>query len=64
MCQTIRLKLFKLGARIRVTVRRIVVSMASGCPYQALFAGAYANLNLLRPFVLLPGFGRRPTPFY
>jgi len=49
-CQTIRLKLFKLGARIRVTVRRIVVSMASGCPDQALFAAAYANLKAIPLF--------------
>ena len=49
-CQTIRLKLFKLGARIRVTVRRIVVSMASGCPYQTLFAAAYANLKAIPLF--------------
>jgi len=44
-CHTIRLKLLKLGARIRVTVRRIVVSIATGCPYQHIFGAAYANLQ-------------------
>ena len=44
-CHTIRLKLLKLGARIRVTVRRIVVSIATGCPYQRIFRAAYANLQ-------------------
>jgi hypothetical protein len=49
-CHTIRLKLFKLGARIRVTVRRIVVSMATGCPYQSIFGAAYTNLEKIPLF--------------
>lgn len=32
-CNTIRTKLLKTGAIVRVTVRKIWVSMASGCPY-------------------------------
>ncbi len=44
-CGTIRLKLLKIGARVRVSVRRIVVSMASGCPYQNEFALAHARLS-------------------
>ena len=44
-CQTIRLKLLKIGAHIRVTVRKVWVSMASGSPYADVFARAWANLN-------------------
>ena len=49
-CGTIRLKLLKIGARIKVSVRRVVVSMASGYPYGSLFAQAYANLERAGPF--------------
>jgi len=44
-CDTIRLKLLKIGASVRVTVRRVWLSMASSCPYQRLFAEVYANLK-------------------
>jgi hypothetical protein len=44
---TIRLKLLKIGALIRITVRRVWVSMASGCPYGELFAQACARLRAL-----------------
>ena len=40
---TIRLKLLKIGALIRITVRKVWVSLAGGYPYQALFAQAYAQ---------------------
>jgi hypothetical protein len=43
-CQTIRLKLLKIGAQVRVTVRKVWVSLASGCPYAELFARAMENL--------------------
>jgi Transposase DDE domain group 1 len=43
-CGTIRLKLLKIGALIRVSVRRIMVAMASGCPYQREFRLAHAAL--------------------
>src|SRR5262249_58889661 len=33
-CGTIRVKLFKIGALVRVSVRRIIIAMASACPYQ------------------------------
>src|SRR5262249_25849053 len=36
-CQTIRLKLLKIGALVRVTVRKVWVSLASSCPYAGLF---------------------------
>lgn len=44
-CETIRLKLLKIGAQVRVTVRRIWVSLASGSPYAALFGQVYENLK-------------------
>ncbi len=34
---TIRLRLLKIAARVRVTARRVVFHLASHCPYQALF---------------------------
>ena len=44
-CGTIRLKLLKIGALIQVTVRRVVVSLASGCPYQGIFEQAFRALQ-------------------
>ncbi|MGH7412004.1 MAG: IS1380 family transposase [Candidatus Methylomirabilis sp.] len=44
-CSTIRLKLLKIGALIRVTVRKVWVSMAGGYPYTELFARIYARLQ-------------------
>ena len=48
-CNTIRLKLFKIGAQIKLSVRRVVLMLASGCPYQKIFAAAYDNLQKLMP---------------
>jgi hypothetical protein len=48
-CHTIRLKLFKIGARVRISVRRIVVSMATGYPYQNTFFQIMKNLKLAYP---------------
>jgi hypothetical protein len=42
---TLRLKLLKIGARIRETSRRIWVHLASGYPYRALLAGLLQNLR-------------------
>jgi len=44
-CGTIGLKLLKLGALVRVSVRRVKVAMASACPYQHEFSLAYARLR-------------------
>jgi Transposase DDE domain group 1 len=44
-CGTIRLKLLKLGALVRVSVRRIKVAMASACPWQDEFALAHLRLS-------------------
>src|ERR1700720_4507814 len=42
-CGTIRLKLLKLGALVRVSVRRIKVAMASACPYRNAFGRGAAS---------------------
>ena len=44
-CGSIRLKLLKIGAFVRVSVRRISVAMASACPWQHEFALAHAMLQ-------------------
>ena len=44
-CGTIRLKLLKIGAQVRRSVRRIKVAMASACPYQAEYHLAYLYLQ-------------------
>jgi len=43
-CGTIRLKLLKIGALVRVSVRRVRIAMASGCPYANEFGLAHAFL--------------------
>ena len=42
---TIRTKLLKIGAQIRVTVRKVWVSMASSYPWQKLYQQVWANLR-------------------
>jgi hypothetical protein len=42
---TLRLKLLKIGARIRSRCRRIWVHLASGYPYRDLLAGLVQNLR-------------------
>jgi len=44
-CGTIRLKLLKIGAQVRKSVRRIKVAMASACPYQTGYHLAYLYLK-------------------
>lgn len=46
-CHTIRLKLFKIGAAIRITVRRVWVSMSQSFPHAQIFARVLENLQLL-----------------
>ena len=43
-CGTIRWKLLKIGALVTISVRRIKIAMASGCPYTHDFALAHAFL--------------------
>lgn len=42
---TIRTKLLKIGAQIRVTVRKVWVSMTSSYPWQGLYQQVWANLR-------------------
>jgi hypothetical protein len=43
-CGSIRRKLLKIGALVTISVRRIKLAMASGCPYKAVFATAHRKL--------------------
>jgi len=47
-CDTIRLKLLKIGAQIRVTVRRVWVSLSQSWPYREIFTMVYRQLQNLR----------------
>ena len=47
-CGTIRLKLFKIAALVRLSVRRVKIAMASSYPLQRDWAIAYAALGAAR----------------
>ena len=47
-CHTIRLKLFKVGAAIRVTVRKVWVSLSTSYPYQEVFQRVFEKLRSLK----------------
>ena len=51
-CDTIRLKLLKVGAQIRVTVRKVWVSLSQSWPYREIFAMVYQQLRNLHPMPL------------
>ena len=42
---SIRLKLLKIGAHIKLSVRRVLIHFASACPYQDVFRQACHNLH-------------------
>lgn len=46
-CDTIRLKLFKIGAAIRITVRKVWVSLSQSYPYAETFLRVFENLRAL-----------------
>lgn len=46
-CGTIRRKLLKLGAQVRISVRRIRVTFSSATPIQDIFQAAYQRLQRL-----------------
>ena len=46
-CQTIRLKLLKIGAQVRLTVRNIWISMSEAYPYAEVFALVHRTLQAL-----------------
>jgi len=43
-CGTIRLRLLKIGARIRVTARKVWVHMAEACPWAEVFLEAWRRV--------------------
>ena len=47
-CQTIRLKLLKIGAQIRITVRKVWVHLSESYPYQDIFRQVHRNLARLQ----------------
>ncbi len=51
-CGTIRVKLLKIGALIKVSVRRVYVALSSGFPQQELFHQVLANI---RGYARAPG---------
>jgi len=51
---TIRLRLFKVAARVRVSVRRLVISFSSAYPLQTLFTTVLANLQRASPQPIAP----------
>lgn len=44
---TIRLSLLKLGARITISCRRILIAIATACPYQDILAIAYSRISTI-----------------
>ena len=44
-CGTIRLKLLKIGAHLKLSTRRILIHFTSACPYQDVFRHAWRNLQ-------------------
>jgi len=48
-CATIRLRLLKIGALVRTSVRRIKLAMTSACPCQQAFAAAHRALAVMAP---------------
>jgi len=48
-CSTIRVRLLKIGAQVRVTVRKVWIKMATGHPARDLFAQVYDQLAKLEP---------------
>lgn len=44
---TIRILLLKLGARVLSSVRRVLISISSSCPYQDIFTIAYQRIQSL-----------------
>jgi len=43
---TIRTRLLKIGARVRVSVRRVYLSLAASYPWRSLFARVYEQLRM------------------
>jgi hypothetical protein len=46
-CDTIRVRLLKIGALVRVSVRRVLVSLSESYPWRDMFTRVWANLRQL-----------------
>ena len=46
-CGTIRIKLFKIAAALKISVRRVVVHLPTAFPYQEVFIKAWEALHRL-----------------
>ena len=51
-CDTIRLKLLKIGAQVQVTVRKIWISLSEAYPYRKIFEQVLANICRPAPMPL------------
>ncbi len=51
-CDTIRLKLLKIGAQVLITFRKVWVSMSERCPYRRIFRQVFHTLAGTRPIPL------------
>src|SRR5205085_5658817 len=61
-CNTIRVKLLKLGAVVKVTVRRVVLALSEAYPWQAVFQRVWENLKALAVPLLPPTPAAWPPP--
>lgn len=52
--ETIRLRLFKVGARVVRSVRRLFISFASGYPWKDVFRAAYRRIIQTQPLLHEP----------
>ena len=48
-CSTLRMRLFKIGGLVKVSVRRIAISLSAAYPLQGLFAVALRNIQAAYP---------------
>jgi hypothetical protein len=55
-CDTIRVKLLKIGATVKVTVRRVCLALSEACPFQDVFRRVCDNLRNVCTLL------RQPTP--
>lgn len=60
-CDTIRVKILKIGALIQVTVRRVVVKLSDAYPFQRIFQRVWENLRSLATMVP-PSVLNHPPP--
>jgi hypothetical protein len=47
-CNTIREKLFKIGALVKISFRRILIEFAGGYPYKDIFERVHRNIYMLQ----------------